>query len=82
MKKLALATALCLLLAGCGDDKDPGNPLEEAMRGKGMPTGMPTGMPPMMPGGLPTGMPGPDVLGGGSTVQSSSLCAVNIFQTS
>lgn len=72
MKKLVLVTAVCLLLAGCGDDKDPGNPIEDAMRGKtpaGMPSGMPTGMPPGMPGGLPAGVPGPDMLTKEATVK-------------
>ena len=65
MKCLLTVGAVCLLLVGCGEDKDPGTPIEDAMRKSspsGMPMGMPTGMAPGMPGGLPTGMPGPDML--------------------
>jgi hypothetical protein len=72
MKTLTLATVLCLVLAGCGEDKSPGNPIEDAARGNnpaGMPMGMPTGMAPGMPGGLPTGLPGPDMLKKGGTIK-------------
>ncbi len=72
MKTLTMATVLCLMLAGCGEDKSPGNPLEDAARGQnpaGMPMGMPTGMAPGMPGGMPTGLPGPDMLTKGARIK-------------